>query len=124
MNKTFTTHTKTLEFKTFEAIVKQQELDSFFTEEEIRAYGQEKRPRSLGVRWLAKKMLLALLEKEKTASIHCRDISILSMPNGKPLLLISTDAILPQIHISLSHTRNLLTVMLVIEETRQQTNDL
>ncbi len=115
-NKPFFKHTETIALKAFETLLKRHYLDVFFTSAEIVAYGQEKRLRSLGVRWLAKKMIIALLEENHIAGICFTDLSILSMPKGKPQLQIRTNEELPTIHISLSHTRNLLTALIIIEK--------
>ena len=87
---------------------KQEEL---FFEEEISRYANKKSKGSLTARYLIKKILI-----NEYNSLKFSDISILNNSTGKPVLNINnlkTD--IEKIHISISHTKEDVAVLIVID---------
>lgn len=103
---------ETIAYSQFEEILKSDGMHAFFSGEEIKFYGKEKKARSLAARWLIKQILIRHFGEKLT---H-KAISITSLHNGKPRLKLYNTEIRNPIHISLSHSRHYITALVIIEE--------
>jgi len=83
----------------------------FFTTEEIGLYAGQSIPKSLAARWLIKEILI---EHFGEVLSH-QQISITSSETGKPVLHLSQPDITNPIHISISHSKNYISAMVIIE---------
>ena len=95
----------------FEDKLQAIEPEDLFSKDEISLYAGKANKRSLAVRWLIKEILV---EHYKDTLQH-RQISITGNENGKPVLSIQNKNVGDKIHISMSHSRNYITAMVVIE---------
>jgi len=104
-------YSQSIPLSDFHKMMETYQLDDFFLPEEIALYGKETKSRSLAVRWLLKKMIIAHYKRY----LSYKDISVTSAQNGKPLLKILGMEIKSKVHISLSHSRNRVAALLIIE---------
>jgi len=112
MNNRFTKYTKSLLLSEFDYLLQTHKLNEFFSDDEISAYGSEKGYKSLAARYLIKKILINHAQN----LLNYSDISILNESNGKPRLLLKKRYTETNVHISLSHTRKRVSVLVIIDD--------
>ncbi len=110
-NTGFTKYVRTLPFSAYSDKMKNSDISLYFLPREIELYGGGFRKKSLAVRWLVKEILIEHFGQQ----LSFLQICITNHSNGKPELKISNKKITDAIHISMSHSRNYITAMVVIE---------
>ncbi len=106
--------TKTAKISEFEKQVKPADYPSIFTENEINRYATKKSKGSMAARYLLKNEIIKKLNLEPKLT----DIEIVNDNTGKPVLqfINQSDKNLPSFSFSISHTKNEVAIMLVIEK--------
>lgn len=97
-----------------EEILTDQSVKTFFSDNEIQSVNDKNQMKSLGARYLIKKSILDYFQMDD----DYRDIEIKYGTNGKPELYLHSDLkkkIQQNIQISLSHSRNFISTLVVIE---------
>ncbi len=105
-------YTETISLSQFGEQVKGVRAEQLFHPDEIQLYGNENKPRSLAARWLIKQILI----ENFGGDLSHTDICITSQENGKPFLKINKEKIRNTIHFSISHSRNYISVLVLIEQ--------
>jgi len=107
-----TRYQETLPLTHFEQTMRHEDKNDIFLQEEIDLYGKEIKPKSLAARLMIKDILI----RHFTGKLLYHQISITSLPNGKPMLKILSSDITETIDISISHSRNYISVLVLIEK--------
>lgn len=105
-------YVKTIPLTQFTDNITENRYEEFFLPEELDLYSKEATPRSLAARWLIKKIVTEHFG-EKLSYLQ---ISVTGDKNGKPKLSIQNKNITQQVFISISHSRNYITAMVLIEK--------
>jgi len=108
----FIKYERTVPFEAFLQKVETQSMSNMFTEEELVLYGKQVQPKSLAVRWLTKEILI----EHYREGLNFQMISITGLPSGKPVITINNNDIPDKIHISLSHSKNYISCLVIIEQ--------
>jgi phosphopantetheinyl transferase (holo-ACP synthase) len=111
-NLPYERYQKTLPLTHMEEILKHEDKKDIFLPEELDLYGNESKPKSLSARLLIKDILI----QHFSGKLSYHQISITSSPNGKPILKILNPQISNSINISISHSRNHISVLVLIEK--------
>ncbi len=105
-------YVKTIPLTLFTDNITENRYEEFFVPEELDLYSKVATPRSLAARWLIKEILTEHFGKE----LRHLQISVTGDTSGKPRLKILNKNITQQVFISISHSRNYITAMVLIEK--------
>lgn len=90
--------------------MQQYALETIFLPTELDLYNQGQNKKSLAARFLIKEKLIEHFKP--TLAYH--DIFISNLPNGKPQFELGQGISTENIHISISHSRNYISVIIII----------
>ena len=106
------THIKTVD--EIAKFFKEKSFECFFSQNELKSVESKNQVKSLGARYLIKKSILDYFK----LGDYYKDIKIRYGKNGKPEIFLDNNIkkeIKNTIHISLSHSRNYISTLVVIE---------
>lgn len=100
--------------KELENFFNENSYNTFFSDDELNAVQNKNQIKSLGARYLIKKSILDYYHLNDSF----KEIEIVNGKNGKPELILMDqlkNVIQNKIHISLSHSRNYISTLVVID---------
>ena len=97
-----------------ESLFKEYSYEDFFNQNEIKSVENKNVNKSLGARYLIKKSIVEYFKNK----INYKDFEIYNGENGEPKILVHNDIqteLMKNIRISISHSRNFIATLVVIE---------